>query len=254
MNPIYAIPNVSNLANWMYWSSPEKQVATARWTLSPMCSQWLRNSRCQHWSDDPRQCTNEAETVVWSQCSYEKIPRRWGVGLLPTSQDKLLACWQEPYPVLKWVCQVDYLVDMFDHWQRQRVLLINMLWKWHEPEARSYIAEVDSDQRIYQCEKRWRQILSTLQRVNNWQHQSRETLRSYSATLQMFCKISQGEHDQSHTWSNPRPWKQSDYQHIGSHMHAGMHSRKRWRKCWQRGSLNHEKVTGVLSLCWSPRR
>ena len=55
--------------------------------------------------------------------------------LLPTSSNKLLAQWQGPNHVSCRVGEVDYEVYMPDKRKRKAVFHINMLKKWHSPEA-----------------------------------------------------------------------------------------------------------------------
>ena len=68
--------------------------------------------------------------------------------LLPTSNSKLLAQWQEPYQVTKRMGKVTYMVDMHDHKKRWRVFHVNMLKEFqvHRPAESSYFADdVDSE-------------------------------------------------------------------------------------------------------------
>ena len=55
--------------------------------------------------------------------------------LLLTTSNKLLAQWQGPYRVLRRVREVNYEVYMSDKRKRRAILHINMLKKWHQPEA-----------------------------------------------------------------------------------------------------------------------
>ena len=63
--------------------------------------------------------------------------------LLPTSTSKLLAQWQGPYPVIKAVGKVNYLIDMHDQKKRKRVFHVNMLKEWHTPISLSCFAVED---------------------------------------------------------------------------------------------------------------
>ena len=63
--------------------------------------------------------------------------------LLPSSTSKLQARWQGPYPVLRRVGTVTYQIDMFDTRKRRRIFHVNMLRKWHTPNATSFLAEDD---------------------------------------------------------------------------------------------------------------
>ena len=58
--------------------------------------------------------------------------------LLPTSSNKLLAQWQGPYRVTRKVGKVDYEIDMPNKRNRRKVFHVNMLKKWHPPEAISF--------------------------------------------------------------------------------------------------------------------
>ena len=58
--------------------------------------------------------------------------------LLPTSSNKLLAQWQGPYYVLRKVGKVNYKVDMLNKRKRRKIFHVNMLKKWHPPEATSF--------------------------------------------------------------------------------------------------------------------
>ena len=58
--------------------------------------------------------------------------------LLPTSSNKLLAQWQGPYRVTCKVGKVDYEIDMPNKRNRKKVFHVNMLKKWHPPEATSF--------------------------------------------------------------------------------------------------------------------
>ena len=49
--------------------------------------------------------------------------------LLPTATNRLLAKWQDPYPVLRKVGPVTYEVDMYDHLKRCSIFHFNMLQK-----------------------------------------------------------------------------------------------------------------------------
>ena len=55
--------------------------------------------------------------------------------LLPISSNKLLAHWQGPYHVLHRLGKVNYEVYMPDKRNRRTVFHVNMLKKWHLPEA-----------------------------------------------------------------------------------------------------------------------
>ena len=55
--------------------------------------------------------------------------------LLPTTSNKLLVQWHGPYRVLHRVGEVNYEVYMPDKHKRRVILHINMLKKWHQPEA-----------------------------------------------------------------------------------------------------------------------
>ena len=65
--------------------------------------------------------------------------------LLPTTSNKLLAQW--PYRVLRRVGKVNYEVYMPDKRKRRAILHINMLKKWHQPEAMCFwTVGVDPDE------------------------------------------------------------------------------------------------------------
>ena len=67
--------------------------------------------------------------------------------LLPTTSNKLLAQWQGPNCVLRRVGKVNYEVYMPDKRKRRAILHINMLKKWHQPEAMClWTVRVDSDE------------------------------------------------------------------------------------------------------------
>ena len=67
--------------------------------------------------------------------------------LLPTTSNKLLAQWQGPYRVLRRVGEVNYEVYMPDKRKRRAILHINMLKKWHQPEAMCFwTVGVDPDE------------------------------------------------------------------------------------------------------------
>ena len=65
--------------------------------------------------------------------------------LLPTSTSKLLAQWQGPYPVIKAVRNVNYLIDMYDCRKRRRVFHVNMLKEWHVPNSVSYFSSEEGE-------------------------------------------------------------------------------------------------------------
>ena len=67
------------------------------------------------------------------------------LALLPTSTSKLLAQWQGPYPVIKAVGNVNYLIDMYDHRKRRRVFHVNMLKEWHVPNGVSYFSSEEGE-------------------------------------------------------------------------------------------------------------
>ena len=68
--------------------------------------------------------------------------------LLPTNSNKLLAHWQGPYRVLRRLGKVNYEVYMPDKRKKRTVFHVNMLKKWHPPEATSFwtTKEVDLDE------------------------------------------------------------------------------------------------------------
>ena len=61
--------------------------------------------------------------------------------LLPTSNNKLLAEWRGPYPVVRKVGDVNYEVKLTDGRRRNRIFHVNMLREWHSPSAASFLAE-----------------------------------------------------------------------------------------------------------------
>ena len=61
--------------------------------------------------------------------------------LLPTSNNKLLAEWRGPYPVVRKVSNVNYEVRLTDSRRKNRILHVNMLREWHSPNAVSFLAE-----------------------------------------------------------------------------------------------------------------
>ena len=65
--------------------------------------------------------------------------------LLPTSSNKLLAQWQGPYHVLRRLGKVNYKVYMPDKRKRRSVFQINMLNKWHPPEATCFWTADNTD-------------------------------------------------------------------------------------------------------------
>ena len=65
--------------------------------------------------------------------------------LLPTSTSKLLAQWHGPYDMLKKRGKATYLVDLADK-KRKRVLHINLLRRWQEPESHNYFADESSEE------------------------------------------------------------------------------------------------------------
>ena len=60
---------------------------------------------------------------------------------LPTLTNKLLACWEGPYTILKQMGKVNYMVDTHDHTKIKRTFHINMLRRWYVPESTGYYAE-----------------------------------------------------------------------------------------------------------------
>ena len=67
--------------------------------------------------------------------------------LLPTTSNKLLAQWQGPYRILRRVGEVNYEVYMPDQRKRRAIFHINMLKKWHQPEAMCFwTVGVDPDE------------------------------------------------------------------------------------------------------------
>ena len=65
--------------------------------------------------------------------------------LLPTSSSKLLAQWQGPYPVIKAIGDVNYMIDMYDRRKRRRVFHVNMLKEWHVPNSVSYFSSEEGE-------------------------------------------------------------------------------------------------------------
>ena len=61
--------------------------------------------------------------------------------LLPTDNNKLLAQWQGPYPIVQKTGPVDYCVDMYNHRKCKRVFHVNMLKKWY-PVAQSEVVNL----------------------------------------------------------------------------------------------------------------
>ena len=61
--------------------------------------------------------------------------------LLPTSNNKLLAEWRGPYPVVRKVSDVNYEVKLTDGRRRNHIFHVNMLREWHSPSAASFLAE-----------------------------------------------------------------------------------------------------------------
>ena len=50
---------------------------------------------------------------------------------MPTDINRLLAQWQDPFPIIQQMNPVDYCVDMYDHRKCECVFHINMLKKWY---------------------------------------------------------------------------------------------------------------------------
>ena len=65
--------------------------------------------------------------------------------LLPTNNNKLLAEWCGPYPVMKKASDVNYEVRLTDGWRRNRIFHVNILREWHSPSAASFLAEEISE-------------------------------------------------------------------------------------------------------------
>ena len=61
--------------------------------------------------------------------------------LLPTSNNKLLAEWRGPYPIMRKVSDVNYEVKLTDGRRRNCIFHVNMLREWHSPSAASFLAE-----------------------------------------------------------------------------------------------------------------
>ena len=68
--------------------------------------------------------------------------------LLPTSTSKMLAQWHGPYDVLKKMGKATYLVDLADKKKKKRVLHINLLRRWQEPESHNYFADENSEEEV----------------------------------------------------------------------------------------------------------
>lgn len=58
--------------------------------------------------------------------------------LLPVPPNKLMVQWQGPYLILRPVGPVTYEVDVLDRRKRNRILHVNMLWKWNAPAESAY--------------------------------------------------------------------------------------------------------------------
>ena len=74
--------------------------------------------------------------------------------LLPTSSNKLLAQWQEPYCVVRKVRKVNYEIAMPNKRKRRKVFHVNMFKKWYPPEATCFwtveaeVSESDEEESI----------------------------------------------------------------------------------------------------------
>ena len=55
--------------------------------------------------------------------------------LLPTSNNKLLAEWRGPYPIMRKVSDVNYEVKLTDGRRRNCIFHVNMLREWHSPHS-----------------------------------------------------------------------------------------------------------------------
>ena len=61
--------------------------------------------------------------------------------LLPSTTNKLMACWQGPYRIVKKIGKVNYLIEMQDHQKSRRVYHINLLKKWESTRATCGLAK-----------------------------------------------------------------------------------------------------------------
>ena len=102
--------------------------------------------------------------------------------LLPTTQDKLCAKWQEPYQVLEKKGRVNYLIDMHDHQKRKRVYHVNLLKKWETPVSSCMAQEVDDEEDLPD----WRASGKVGQRMQL----GKEEREDIQQLLQICCKES----------------------------------------------------------------
>ena len=89
------------------------------------------------------------QKLCYDQNARERVlePEDEVLVLLPTTSNKLLAQWQGPYRALRRVGEVNYEVYMPDKQKRRAILHINMLKKWHQPEAMCFwTVGVDPDE------------------------------------------------------------------------------------------------------------
>ena len=89
------------------------------------------------------------QKLCYDQNARERVlePEDEVLVLLPTTSNKLLAQWQGPYRALRRVGEVNYEVYMPDKQKRRAILHINMLKKWHKPEAMCFwTVGVDPDE------------------------------------------------------------------------------------------------------------
>ena len=96
--------------------------------------------------------TTVAKVQSRQKCWYDKRARQrtfqageQALVLLPTSTSKLTVQWQGPYPIIRAVGRVNYLVDMHDKRKRKRVFHVNMLRKWYVPTSTGYFTK-DTEQ------------------------------------------------------------------------------------------------------------
>lgn len=73
--------------------------------------------------------------------------------LLPTSTNKLRAEWQGPYKVKRKVGTVNYEVEMVGKRKRTKVYHVNMLRKWHTPQATSYFEDKEETDTEYSTDE-----------------------------------------------------------------------------------------------------
>ena len=93
--------------------------------------------------------------------------------------NKLLAQWQSPYEVLRKTGKVNYEIDMKDKKKRKKIFHVNMLKKWHQPDAKSFwtTEEVESASEEEESIPTWKGECGTVPVIStNLTEQQREQL------------------------------------------------------------------------------